>query len=109
MSARVDRIPQSHWAPTARARSETRAARRTQQEQVSLPISNGHAWGSPSSRQMVDRDGITLRDSVGKLRWQPLATFAKKNVRDSWSAQVAQAVHEAYPKARRDVIPGTAA
>ena len=52
---------------------------------------------------------MALRDSNGKFLWQPLITFSDKNVRDGWSAQIVQALHDAYPEVLRDAVSETTA
>jgi hypothetical protein len=77
--------------------------------EIALHVAGGRAWALPPSRPMVDRDGAVLRDRDRKTRWQLLITFADKNIRDNWSAQVVAAVHEAFPDALQDAVPGRAA
>jgi hypothetical protein len=77
--------------------------------EIALHVAGGRAWALPPSRAMEDRDGAVLRDRDGKTRWQLLITFANKNSRDNWSAQVVAAVHEAFPDALQDAVPGRAA
>jgi hypothetical protein len=65
--------------------------------EVTLHVSEGRAWASPPARQMTARDGTLLVDDAGKVRWQPLVSFASKAVRDRWSQQVVEAVRETCP------------
>jgi hypothetical protein len=67
--------------------------------EIAVHITDGRAWASPPARAILDRNGAPMRDAAGKTRWQPLITFAHKNIRDAWSAQVVAAVHEAFPDA----------
>src|SRR5271157_1920338 len=67
--------------------------------EIALHVSHGRPWASPPSRQMLDRNGVAMRDENGKYRWQPLITFASKAHRDAWSDQVVAAVLQAYPNA----------
>lgn len=65
---------------------------------------NGRAWASPPSRQLVDRNGVVMKDAAGKVRWQPVIEFANNKVKNSWSSQVVEAVRAKHPEA----LPGDA-
>jgi hypothetical protein len=94
---------------TLRGFARVRFASGLVMHEVSLHISNGRVWASPPSKPMVGGDGTVMRDAEGKQRWQPLITFSDKGVRDRWSAQIVDAVHEAYPEALRDAVSERAA
>lgn len=67
---------------------------------VTLHRSSGKLWASPPSKPMLDRDGVVMRDAeTGKIRYSPIITFASKEIRDRWSAQVVEAVRRAHPEA----------
>lgn len=67
-----------------------------------IHVTSGRAWASPPSRQLVDRNGVVMKDADGKVRWQPVIEFASKKVRDAWSHQVVEAVRVKHP----DVLAG---
>ena len=67
--------------------------------EITIHVTNGRHWASPPARQILDRNGTPTRDENGKIRWQPLITFATKAHRDDWSDQVVAAVLEAHPNA----------
>jgi hypothetical protein len=73
--------------------------------EIGIHVRDGRAWAAPPSRVMVDRIGATMRDANGKPRWQPLITFASKELRDNWSKQVVDVVRTACPEALLDVAP----
>lgn len=67
--------------------------------EVSVHISNGRPWASPPSRPMIDRDGRAMRDESGKVRYQPVISFANKETRNRWSDAVIAALRAARPDA----------
>ncbi|MGD0107539.1 MAG: hypothetical protein ABSC06_26395, partial [Rhodopila sp.] len=71
---------------------------------VAIHIAGTTAWASPSSKAMLGRDGATMRDSSGKVRYVPVVSFASKETRDRFSMGVIEALRLAYP----DVLAGEA-
>ena len=66
---------------------------------VTVHSDNGKSWASPPSRPMVDRDGVALRDEVGKVRYDQIITFADPSARRRFSDDIVTAMHAAYPEA----------
>jgi hypothetical protein len=71
---------------------------------LSLHVSGPHAWVSPASKPMLDRNGVAMRDEAGKIKYVPLISFQTKEIRDRFSESVIEAVRLAYP----DVLAGDA-
>jgi hypothetical protein len=68
--------------------------------EISIHVgADGKAWASPPSRPMLDRDGAAMRDQDGKVRWQPLMTFASGKIRNAWSQHVIDALLSLFPDA----------
>jgi hypothetical protein len=75
-------------------------------DEIEVHVLDGHAWAAPPSRVVVDAtSGTALLDADGELCWQPLIRFANENVRDSWSAQIIAALHEALRGAVPEPAP----
>jgi hypothetical protein len=51
------------------------------------------------SKPLVDREGVTLRDLSGKIRYQPLAEWSDRDARDAFSDAVCAAVEREHPDA----------
>jgi hypothetical protein len=68
---------------------------------VAVNLSHGAYWASPSSKARV-RDGRQMLDRDGKGLWSPVVTFASKELRDQFSANVVEAIRAAYPGALPD-------
>jgi hypothetical protein len=67
---------------------------------VSLHCSNGRYWAAPAARPQLDRTGQQMRDAAsGKNLYVPTISFASKEVRDRFSAQVIEALRAVYPAA----------
>ena|ERR1700722_12579493 len=54
-------------------------------------------WASPPSKPAMGRDGSQIKRD-GKLTWAPIITFATKEVRDSFSSAVVNALRAARPE-----------
>ena len=52
---------------------------------------------------MANKTGTIMTDDAGKTRWQPLVSFASRAIRDAWSKQVIDAVHQKYPDALQEM------
>jgi len=59
---------------------------------------NGRWWASPSSKPMIGRDGVALKDEKGKVKYAPVVSFTDKNTRNRWSDAVIAALHAAHPE-----------
>jgi hypothetical protein len=55
-------------------------------------------WAMPASKPMLSRDGTQMKDAAGKLRWQPIISFADRKTRERWSSSVVAAVKEQRPE-----------
>ncbi len=56
------------------------------------------AWASPPSKPMIGRDGVVMKDSVGKVKYSPIIEFASKEIRNRWSDAVIAAMKVAHPE-----------
>ena len=56
-------------------------------------------WASPPSKPMIDRDGVAMKDTNGRVRYSPVVEFASKQVRERFSAAVVDALRAAHPEA----------
>ena len=56
-------------------------------------------WASPPSKPMIDRDGVAMKDTNGKVRYSPIVEFASKEVRERFSAAVVDALRASHPEA----------
>jgi hypothetical protein len=66
---------------------------------VPVNISQGRRWASLPSKPLIDREGQALRDLSGKVRYQPIAEWTDRDVRDAFSDAVCDAVERDYPDA----------
>jgi hypothetical protein len=64
---------------------------------VSVHQKDGAVWASPPSKPAIGRDGAMLRRD-GKAVWQPIVSFASKEVRDRFSVAVIEALRLARPE-----------
>lgn len=53
---------------------------------------DGKTWAAPPSKQMIDRSGTVLRDTSGKIRWEPVVSFHNRIASDAWGAAVMEAI-----------------
>jgi len=65
---------------------------------VSVHVANGTAWASPASKPVLDRDGVAMRDSGGKIRYVPVVSFARRDLRDRFSNGVIEALRGSHPE-----------
>jgi hypothetical protein len=56
-------------------------------------------WASPPSKPMIDRDGVVMKDSNGKVRYVPIIDFKSKEIRTKFSEGVIEAVRRFDPEA----------
>jgi hypothetical protein len=59
-------------------------------------------WASPASKPMIDRDGVSMKDQRGKIRYSPFIEFASKEIRGRWSAAVIVAMSATHPEVFED-------
>jgi hypothetical protein len=64
---------------------------------IGIHTDSGRVWASPPSKAMLNRDGATIRDDAGKVRYSPIITFASKELRDRFSAAIVDAIETAHP------------
>jgi DNA-binding cell septation regulator SpoVG len=57
------------------------------------------AWASPPSKPVMSSDGTTLKDDNGKVRYSSIIEFTSKDIRNSWSDAVIDAIRQAHPEA----------
>jgi hypothetical protein len=55
-------------------------------------------WATPASKPRLGKDGVQIKDAAGKGQWQPVVTFASKDLRDKWSSAVIEAMGLAHPE-----------
>jgi DNA-binding cell septation regulator SpoVG len=53
-------------------------------------------WVMPPSRPMLGRDGSVMKDTNGKVRYQPIITFRDKQTQARWSAAVIEAMRQQH-------------
>jgi hypothetical protein len=63
-------------------------------QQVHVPAAS--AWVMQSSKAMLDRDGNTMRDDDGKIRWLEQVSFVDKETQTRFSDAVIEAVRLAH-------------
>jgi hypothetical protein len=68
---------------------------------VQILETNGRWWAGAPSKPQLNRDGVALRDTAGKIKYQPVVSFASKAIRDRFSDSVIAALWLAYP----EVVP----
>jgi hypothetical protein len=68
---------------------------------VGIFVDGGRAWATPSSKAMLDKDGVALRDDA-KIRYSPVVTFVSKELRAKFSDAVIEAMRIAHPDALTD-------
>ena len=66
---------------------------------VSVHVSGETAWASPASKPVLDRNGVATRDSTGKIRYTPIVSFARRDLRDKFSNAVVEALRASHPDA----------
>jgi hypothetical protein len=64
---------------------------------VQIHVRAAAAWAMPSSREMIDRNGVVMRDDAGKTRWLNQVSFTDKPTRTRFSDAVVEAIRVAYP------------
>ncbi len=69
---------------------------------VGMCVDGSRAWATPSSKPMISKDGVTMKDAAGKIRYSPIITFATKEARDRFSRGVIEAMRLAFPDALAD-------
>lgn len=66
---------------------------------VAVHQREGSCWAAPASKPQLNRDGVQLKGADGKGLWTPVVTFATKDLRDKFSANVTDALLIRYPDA----------
>ena len=64
---------------------------------ASSSVDRRHGRAAPShppSRPMLGRDGSVMKDTNGKVRYQPIITFRDKQTQARWSAAVIEAMRQ---------------
>ena len=64
--------------------------------EIAVHRSGTRVWAAPPSRPWIE-EGDLVKDDRGKIRYQPLISFANHGVQASWSRQVIAAVREVHP------------
>ena len=65
--------------------------------EIAVHRSGSRVWAAPPSRPWIE-EGDLVKDDRGKIKYQPLISFANHGVQASWSRQVIAAVREAQPE-----------
>lgn len=68
---------------------------------VSVHVSGETAWASPASKPVLDRNGVATRDSSGKIRYTPIVSFTRCDLRDRFSNGIIEALRASHPEAFR--------
>jgi hypothetical protein len=63
-----------------------------------LYCKDGRWWVSPPSKLRIGRDGQQMWDANGKAVWQPVVSFASREVGDRWSDNVLAALRLSQPE-----------
>lgn len=66
---------------------------------VSIHVQGDAAWATPPSKAMLNRDGDTMRDDTGKVRYTPIISFRSKELRNRFSSAVIEAMRQSNPEA----------
>jgi hypothetical protein len=61
-------------------------------------------WAPPSSKPIINRDGVVLKDDNRKVRYVPIIEFTSKEIR----SRASDAVIEALPQSHPDALAGAA-
>ena len=69
--------------------------------EVVVHCTNGAWWVSPASRPALDSSGKQMV-KAGKPVWQPIVTFAPKEIRDRFSTSVITALRISHPEVFND-------
>jgi hypothetical protein len=64
-----------------------------------LCCKDGQWWVSPPSKPRIGRDGQQMRDANGKLQWQPVVSFASRQLSNKWSENALAALRLSHPHA----------
>lgn len=56
-------------------------------------------WASPPSRPALSRDGVVLKGSNRKMKYQPIVEFTTKKIRKKFSDAVVGALRASHPDA----------
>ena len=70
---------------------------------VGIFVDGGRAWATPSSKAMLDKDGVALRDGT-KIKYSPVVTFTSKELRTKFSDAIIAALRIAHPDALADAL-----
>jgi hypothetical protein len=72
---------------------------------ISIHQNGSRCWASPPAKPMLDKDGVAVRESNGKVKYNAVVRFSDPSIQRKWSEQVLFAVRDAFP----DAIPETEA
>jgi hypothetical protein len=67
--------------------------------EIAVHVRDGLAWASPPGKPKIGRDGAVMRGADGKISYAPIVTFANKELRDRWSAEVIAALRARHSDA----------
>lgn len=68
---------------------------------VTVHENNGKRWASFPSKPMLDSNGNTKRDDVGKVQYVPILEWADRDAKDRFSEAVVAAIEAEHPDALR--------
>jgi hypothetical protein len=66
--------------------------------EVSVHTRDGSWWVMPASKPTISKDGASLRDADGKIRYSPIVSFESRKARDRFNAGVLDALRLARPE-----------
>ena len=64
--------------------------------EIAVHRHGSRVWAQPPARPWIEDDQL-VRDERGRVRYQPLISFATHGVQSSWSRQVIRAVRAGVP------------
>ena len=65
--------------------------------EIAVHHQGSRAWAQPPARPWIENDELVRDGERGRIRYQPLISFANHGVQSSWSRQVIRAVREGVP------------
>jgi hypothetical protein len=96
------------WRPlhrnTLRGFCVVRFASGLEVHEIAIHVAGSRAWASPPAKPWIDAEGQLVRGDDGKIKYQPLLTFAAHGVRSRWSRAVLDAPNDGHPEVLADAL-----
>jgi hypothetical protein len=64
---------------------------------VTVHCSSGRRWASLPSKVQMGKDGVALKNELGKFKYVPIISWMDKATADRFSEGVIQAIEAQYP------------